>query len=157
MPLPSSQYSLSLTDFSGEKSVVQWSAAEITGGAFDMGAWKIAADDLADAIMDLTDCSRGKELFSGIAAQGSEALPVIATAQREVAIRIFYQDDTTGKKYHLSIPGPQVEDYPEVGSDEVPLDGTDMAAFITLFESNALSEVGNAVTVYAARLVGRRN
>jgi hypothetical protein len=157
MALPASQYSLSLVDFSGEKSVVQWSAAEITGGAFDMGAWKTAADDLADAIMDLTDCTRGKELFSGIAAQGSESLPAIATAQREVAIRVFYQDDVTGKKYHLSVPGPQVEDYPDVGSDSIDLTSTDMAAFITLFESNALSEAGNAVTVYAARLVGRRN
>lgn len=157
MALPSSQYSLSLIDFSGEKSVVQWSAAEITGGAFDMGAWKLAADDLADAIMDLTDCGRSKELFSGIAAQGSEALAVVATAQREIGLRVFYQDDTTGKKYHLTIPGPQVEDYPDSGSDEIDLTSTDMAAFITLFESNALSEVGNAVTVYAARLVGRRN
>jgi hypothetical protein len=157
MPLPTSQYSLSLLDFSGEKSVVQWNAAEITGAAFDVNTWKTAADDLADAVMDLTDCSRGKEQFSSIAASGVETLPVIATAQREVALRIFYSDDVTGKKYHLSIPGPQVEDYPDAGSDEIDLTSTDMAAFIALFETNAQSEAGNAVTVYAARLVGRRN
>lgn len=157
MPLPSSQYSLSLLDFSGEKSVVQWSAAEITGAAFDVTSWKTAADDLADAIMTLTDCTRGKEQFSSVAAQGAETLPSIATAQREVGLRIFYQDTTTGKKYHLTIPGPQVEDYPDAGSDEIDLTSTDMAAFITLFESNAESEAGNAVEVYAARLVGRRN
>jgi hypothetical protein len=144
-------------DFSGEKSIVQWSATEITGGAFDMASWEVAADDLADAIMDLTDCTRGRELFSGHVAEGSEALPAIATAQREVGIRVFYQDDTTGKKYHLTIPGPQVEDYPDAGSDDIDLASTDMAAFVTLFESNALSEAGNAVTVYGARLVGRRN
>lgn len=157
MALPTSQYSLSLKDFSGEKSIVQWSAVEITGGAFDMGAWKVAADDLADAIMTLTDCTRGRELFSGHAAEGSEVLPAIATAQREVGIRVFYEDDVTGKKYHLTIPGPQVEDYPDAGSDDIDLTSTDMAAFIVLMESNALSEAGNAITVYGARLVGRRN
>jgi hypothetical protein len=157
MPLPASQYSLSLLDFSGEKSVVQWSAAEITGAAFDVNTWKTAADLLADAIMDLTDCTRGKEQFSSIAAQGAETLPAIATAQREVGLRVFYQDDVTGKKYHLTIPGPQVEDYPDAGTDELDITTGDLAAFVAVFETNAQSEAGNAVTIYAARLVGRRN
>lgn len=157
MPLPSSQYSLSLLDFSGEKSVVQWSGPEVTGAAFDVTSWKAAQDNIADAIMDLTDCTRGKEQFSSIADQGSEVLPAIATAQREVAIRIFYQDDVTGKKYHLSIAGPAVEEYPDAGTDEIDITAGDMATFVTSFETNAESEAGNAVTVYAARLVGRRN
>lgn len=157
MPLLASQYSLSLLDFSGEKSVVQWSGAEITGAAFDVTAWKTAQDTIADAIMDLTDCTRGKEQFSSIAQQGAETLPAIATAQREVGLRIFYQDDTTGKKYHLTIPGPQVEDYPDSGTDEIDITTGDMAVFVTQFEAAAESEAGNSVTVYAARLVGRRN
>ena len=157
MALPSSQYSLSLLDFSGEKSVVQWSAAELTGAAMDVTAWKVTQDAIVDAIMDLSDCTRGKEQFSSVAVQGSESLPAIATAQREVAIRVFYQDDTTGKKYHLSIPGPQVEDYPDAGSDDLDITSGDLAAFVSAFETNAESEAGNSVTVYAARLVGRRN
>ncbi len=114
-------------------------------------------DAIADAVMDLTDCTRGKEQFSSVADQGAETLPSIATAQREVAIRIFYQDDTTGKKYHLSIAGPQVEDYPDAGTDELDITTGDLASFVTAFETNAESEAGNSVTVYAARLVGRRN
>lgn len=157
MPLPASQYSLSLLDFSGEKSVVQWSGPEITGAAFDVTSWKAAQDAIADAIMDLSDCTRGKEQFSSIAEQGAETLPAIATAQREVGLRVFYQDDVTGKKYHLTIPGPQVEDYPDAGTDELDLSSTDLAVFVSAFETNAESEAGNAVTVYAARLVGRRN
>lgn len=157
MSLPTSQFSLSLMDFSGEKSVVQWSGPEITGAAFDVTSWKAAQAVIVAAIMDLTDCIQGKTSLSSVAASGSEALPAIATAQREVGLRIFYQDDTTGKKYHLTIPGPQVEDYPDAGSDEIDLTSTDMASFISDFETNAESEVGNSVTVYAARLVGRRN
>lgn len=157
MALPSSQYSLSLLDFSGEKSVVQWSNPEITGAAFDVSGWKVAADTIADAIMDLTDCTRGKEQFSSIAATGAETLPAIATAQREVGLRVFYQDDVTGKKYHLTIPGPQVEDYPDAGTDELDITAGDLAVFVSAFETAAESEAGNAVTIYAARLVGRRN
>ncbi len=157
MALPASQYSLSLLDFSGEKSVVQWSAAEITGAAFDVNTWKTGQDAIADAVMDLTDCTRGKEGFSSVADSGAETLPAIATAQREVAIRVFYQDDVTGKKYHLSIPGPQVEDYPAAGSDEIDITLGDLAVFVTAFELSAESEAGNPITVYAARLVGRRN
>ncbi len=157
MPLPATQYSLSLLDFSGEKSVVQWSAPEVTGAAFDVTTWLTAMDAIADAVMDLSDCTRGKEQFSSVAQQGSEVLPSIATAQREVGLRIFYQDDTTGKKYHLTIPGPQVEDYPAAGTDELDITTGDLASFVTAFETNAESEAGNSVTVYAARLVGRRN
>lgn len=157
MALPTSQFSLSLMDYSGEKSVVQWSGPEITGAAFDVTSWKAAQAVIVTAIMALTDCIQGKTLLSSVAGSGSEALPAIATAQREVGLRIFYQDDVTGKKYHLTIPGPQVEDYPDAGSDEIDLTSTDIASFISDFETNAESEVGNAVTVYAARLVGRRN
>lgn len=157
MALPSSQFSLSLLDYSGEKSVVQWSAAEITGVAFDVSNWKSEQDAIADAVEALTDCTRGKEQFSSNVDSGSETLPAIATAQREVGLRVFYQDDVTGKKYHLTIPGPQVEDYPDAGSDEIDISTGDIAAFVTAFELNALSEAGNAITVYAARLVGRRN
>lgn len=157
MPLPASQYSLSLLDYSGEKSVVQWSAPEITGVAMDVNTWKANMDTIADAIMELTDCTRGKEQFSSVAEQGSEVLPAVATAQREVGLRIFYQDDVTGKKYHLTIPGPQVAEYPAAGTDDLDITAGDLAAFVTDFEANAESEAGNAVTVYAARLVGRRN
>lgn len=157
MALPTTQYSVSFKDFSGEKSVVQWSGPELSGAAMDVSGWKANMDTIADAIEALTDCTRGKETFSGVAAAGSEVLPAIATAQREIGLRIFYSDDVTGKKYHLTIPGPQVEDYPDAGSDELDLTSTDLASFISDFESNAESEAGNAITVYAARFVGRRN
>jgi hypothetical protein len=157
MALPTSQYSLSLRDFSGEKSQVQWSGEQITGAAFDVAAWEATHEAIADAVMLLTDCTRGKEQFSSVSVAGSEALPAIATAQREVGLRIFYQDDVTGKKYHLTIPGPQVEDYPAAGTDELDITSGDLATFVGLFEADAESEAGNAVTVYAGRLVGRRN
>lgn len=157
MALPASQYSLSLLDFSGEKSIVSWNGPEITGAAFDVTSWKAAMVAIADAVIDLTDCTRGKEQFSSIGDSGSEVLPSVATAQREVGLRIFYQDDITGKKYHLTIAGPQVEDYPVAGTDELDITAGDLAVFVSSFETNAESEAGNAVTVYAARLVGRRN
>lgn len=157
MALPTSMFSLSLLDFSGEKSVVSWNGPEITGAAFDVTSWKAAQVVIADAIMQLTDCTEGREGLSSVVSEGSQVLPSIATAQREVGLRIFYQDDVTGKKYHLTIPGPQVEDYPLAGTDDIDITSGDIASFVSDFETNAESEAGNAVTVYGARLVGRRN
>jgi hypothetical protein len=157
LALDSTQYSLTLLDYSGEKSVVSWNGPLVTGAAFDIDAWLASMEDVADAIMNLTDCTRGKEQYHGVFNAGSDTLPAVATAQREVAIRIFYADDTTGKKYSLSIPGPEVAEYPAAGGDDIDITAGDMAAFVTAFENYAESEQGNSVTVYAAKLVGRRN
>jgi hypothetical protein len=80
-----------------------------------------------------------------------------ATAQREIAIRVFYSDTVTGKKYHFTIPGPEVAEYPAQGTDVIDLAGTNMAALVVLLEADCVSDVGNAIEVNSAKFVGRHN
>lgn len=90
-------------------------------------------------------------------APGSDALPANVNAQREIAVRVSYQDDVTGKKYRFDIPGPVDALYPPQGTDVIPLDNVLAAAFIAVFEAQAVSVDGNAITITGLRLVGRNN
>lgn len=89
--------------------------------------------------------------------QSVESIPADATAQREMAIRWMYVDDVTGKKYRFDTPAP-VDALIQSGTDVIDLvANVAAAAFVALFEANCVSPEGNAVTMYSARLVGRRN
>jgi hypothetical protein len=86
----------------------------------------------------------------------SPALPLDATAQREVAIRWSYSDNTTGKKYRFDLPAP-IDDIVPTGSDDVNMAAAEVIAFKIVFDANCKSEVGNAVTLISGRFVGRRS
>ncbi len=88
--------------------------------------------------------------------QSVGSLPADEHAQRELALRIFYTDSVSGKKYRLDVPGPAAGVIPE-GTDIVPLTNVPLAAFIVVFEAQAVSPEGNALVVTSARIVGRRN
>lgn len=154
--MPVSRYSMKFIDWSGEVSNVGLYFEAPSGAAYDIAALLQDFDDLGTAIEDLTDCPLDSEsyLVGIVAGDGTPA--AVATAQREMGIRIFYSDSVTGKKYHFTVPGPEVAEYPDQGSDVVPLDGTHMAALVTAFELNCLSDVGNAVVITKARFIGRR-
>lgn len=89
--------------------------------------------------------------------QSVESIPADATAQRELAIRWLYVDNVTGKKYRFDTPAP-IDALIQSGTDVIDIVANFGAdAFVTIFEANCVSPDGNAVTMYAARLVGRRN
>jgi hypothetical protein len=84
--------------------------------------------------------------------------PTDAQANRESAVRIFYADDTTGEIYHVSIPGPDKASMDiQPNTDLYDLTDEPLATLVAAIESDALSPVGNAVTVLRAVVVGRRN
>lgn len=152
-----SKGSIRWRDFSGEYSSTSFNLATPTGAAYDWDGLEAQLDAVGDAMEAVTFCTRGKEQISVSAALGSDALPVDEEAQRELALRIFYQDTVTGKKYHVSLPGPQLALMASAGFDVVDWSGAEMAALETAFETNVLSEAGNAVTILTGVIVGRRN
>lgn len=89
-------------------------------------------------------------------AQSAPTVPTDATAQREVAIRFIYADNVTGKKYRFDVPAP-VDAIVPTGSDDVNMAAALIVAFKAVFDANAKSELGNAVTLLSGRFVGRRN
>jgi hypothetical protein len=92
-----------------------------------------------------------------VAQVGSQALPTAEEAQRELGLRIFYIDTTTQKKYHFTIPGPDLSLMVSAGFDQVDWSGTEMAALETALETSMKSPDGNAISITSGYVVGRRN
>jgi hypothetical protein len=116
-----------------------------------------AAGLIATAMNVLTDCGFTRTTLSAVLAAANDAPPSTVTAQREVAIRVGYKDTVTGRHEQFDIPGPATTFYPATGTDVIPLDNIIAAAFIAVFEANAVSLAGNPVEVTSIRLVGRNN
>lgn len=150
------KWSVSYLDYSGERSSANWTAPEPSGAAFDVEAWENLADDIADAIDAITLGTRGRRGVAYEVESGSSVLPTDKNAQREMGLRIFFQDDTTGDKYSIVLPCPDFDLLASPNTDNVDLTITEMATFVTAFEAGAVSKALNSVTVTGAKLVGRR-
>ena len=103
----------------------------------------------------LTGCEHVATSLTYVSDRGTGEPPSEVTAQREIAIKVTYRDTVTGKVEHLTVPGPVAAVYPPTGTDVIPLSNVAAAAFITVFEANAVSQDGNAIVVTGIRLIGR--
>lgn len=149
--------SASYLDYSGERSSVSFNVATPSGATFDYDAWDLVIDGITDVIDAVSIMRRGPVNARTLIDTGSHELPADEEAQRELGLRIFYYDETTLKKFHLTIPGPELALFVIPGTDVVDLTGTEMAALVTEFESNVLSPDLNAIEITHAAVVGRRN
>lgn len=86
---------------------------------------------------------------AGISGKATDAL-----AHREIKYLVRYSDNVTGKIYRAEIPCADLS-LLDGDTDFLSLSSTEGAAFVTAFEANCLSEVGNAVTVQSIQFVGR--
>jgi hypothetical protein len=148
---------ISYLDFSGEKSSVAFNVVDPSGATYDWDALEALVDGIGDAIDAVCLCTRGNDTIRVVAQVGSQALPTAEEAQRELGLRIFYIDTTTQKKYHFTIPGPDLSLMVSAGFDQVDWSGTEMAALETALETSMKSPDGNAISITSGYVVGRRN
>jgi hypothetical protein len=81
-----------------------------------------------------------------------------ANAKRELKLKVSYQDETTGKRFAVTIPCVNESALtPKVNSDEYDLAAAPVAALVTAFEAFVASPEGNTVNVYRVERVGRNN
>lgn len=153
MPLKVTQ---TMIDHSGEPTRTSfWTGGEV---ADDYTVNLTDANDVQTGIAALTLCN-----FVNLTGQipiesDVPVLPGSENAQREQALLITYADAVNGKKYHMSIPGIDRNLVAQAGTDVVDIvSNVAMAAFVVIMEANMVSELGNAIEVVAARLVGRSN
>lgn len=144
-------------DFSGEKSSVSFNLPDPSGATFDWDALVSDLDGIGDAIDAVCLCTRGNDSLRVVAQVGSLALPADEEAQRELGLRIFYIDNVTQKRYHITIPGPDLSLMVNQGFDQVDWSGAEMVALETALEADMLSPAGNAITLIDGYIVGRRN
>jgi hypothetical protein len=150
--------SWSYRDRSDEISNVELTVADVSAGGADFDAIMAEVAGLGAAILAVTDCVQAREVFNQSVDTKDPATPTDVMANRESALRIFYADDVTGEIYHISIPGPDWDTVDLLPNTDLA-DMTDepLATLVSQIESDALSPVGNAVTVLRAVQVGRHN
>ena len=144
-------------DYSDEVSTTSFNVATPSGAAYDWAALEASIAAVRDAMVAVSLCTRSKEQVNVTTDLGSQARPTDEEAQRELGLRIFYVDNVTQKKYHVTVPGPNVALMASPGFDIVDWSGAEMAALETAFEANVLSPDGNAVSILTGKIVGRRN
>ena len=150
--------SWSYRDKSDEISTVELTVADVSAGGADCVAVMADVAALGAAILASTECIQAREMFNQAVDVKNPATPTDVLAQRESALRIFYSDDTTGEVYHISIPGPDWDAIDLLpNTDLADLTDEPLATLVAAIESDALSPVGNAVTVLRAVQVGRHN
>lgn len=111
------------------------------------------------AMVVASQCAHAKTNLSYTSDTSAGTPPAGVHAQREIAIRIGFRDTVNSRTGHWTVPGPIDALYPPTGvkGDIVALDNAALVILLAVLTANALSEDGNAVTVYEARLVGRNN
>jgi len=157
--MAASKVTISMVDHSGEITKTQFYVEELDASNFDelFNAVTGKVSLMQGALMVATDCEHLSTSLSYESDTGTGEPPSTVTAQREIAIRIKYRDDTTNDVGYITVPGPVVGFYPPTGvpNDVIPLDNAVFSVFILVIEANAVSKAGNAITVVEGRLVGR--
>lgn len=92
----------------------------------------------------------------------STATPSDAAAQRELGLRLFYRDLDSpagaGKKFHVTIGCPDVDNIAQQGTNEVDITGVAVvSAIVTALEALIVSPYGGSVQFYKGLIVGRNN
>lgn len=150
--------SWSYRDNSDEISTVELTIADVSAGGADFDAVMASVAALGGALFAATACVQAREMFLQAVDTKDPSTPTDVEAIRESALRIFYADDVTGEVYHISMPGPEWDTIDKIPNTDLA-DMTDepLAALVAAIEANALSPVGNAISVLRCVQVGRHN
>lgn len=151
-----SSVSFTVRDHSDEKSTVQIPLVQIT--PLTMAA--VAAEILAIqvAIAAITTGNIATKTIVLEQEKVSDTRPANPYAQRELGLRLFYQDTVTQERFHITIPSPDLLLVSQGGTDDVDLTGVSVVnALVALLEESMVSAAGNPVSFYKGTVVGRRN
>ena len=149
-------------DYSDETSSVSIQIPGITSANFDeilgdgalegRGILRAAIDGVTNGLRVRESAVAVGEVFAGVVTE--------PTAQRENGLRVWGRGDSSGKLFSITIPTADETLLAVAGTDDVPLDGTEMAALVSALETYWKADYGAAledITVTRARLVGRAN
>ena len=149
-------------DFSDEVSSVSIQVPAITSANFDviLGDSCIQGRGILRAAIDgVTRGLRVRESAVAVAESFGGTL-TDQDAQREDGLRVWGRGEDSGKLFSITIPTADRANLAVAGTDDVPLDGTEMAALVSALETYWKADYGAAledITIVRARLVGRAN
>lgn len=151
-----SQVSFTVRDHSDEYSSVQFNIEDI-----DETSWVATLASIATiqaALAALTTGNIARKALTAFNDPVDDTTPANPYAQRETGLRLFYQDTVTSRKYHITIPAPDLTLVASPGTDQVDLSGVAVVnAIVSALEPVMLSPEGNPVNFYRGVIVGRRS
>jgi len=128
-------------------------AASLAGWLTAWGNFKTATDAICSGVL-------AKETVRIYETELSAALPVSQWARRELKMLVTYVGDTSGKKFHIEMPCPDLDALTLETGDANFVNIADagvMAAWVVEFENLARSpeDETETVTILSAQIVGR--
>lgn len=156
--MATSTITFSLIDHAGEVSRIRFNEAQAGVGTIAalLGeANPATAGSLAEAVMGITTCNLVKSEVGAGGTTGNNTPPADTQSHREIGFLVTYTDTVTGKKYHVTIPAPDLVNIPVGLKDVVDMQDPLMQALKVAMDANVLSPAGNATTVDGALMVGR--
>lgn len=149
-----SKNTFSITDYSQENSSFGFESAVLTSANI------VAQTALAAALLTATESITIGNVSRQQVAQilhDDPGVPTSPFAQRELKWLVTYQAISSGAKYTLEIPAPNLTDNIVPGTDTADLTSDDWSAWVTAFVAYArpADDLADSVIVLGAKLVGR--
>jgi hypothetical protein len=144
----------SILDYSEETSSWAFNFGAIT--AISLPGFLTNFGALRTSLGNIITGTIKKEAWVGDSTVLSNVPPVDSNAQVELKFLLSYEGDTSKKVFHSEIPTPDTSKLIP-GTDEVDLTDTDIADFVTDFETigRTPDDDTETVTVLGMHLVGR--
>ncbi len=151
----SSSVTFTVRDHSDESSTVTFPIGPIDDTNWVANNAKIAT--LETALRAATTGNVSFRMLTAYRKIVDDNRPANPYAQREIGLRLFYSDNVNGKKYHLTIPAPDLVVMSQGGTDLIDLTGSLADPIVAAMEAVMQSPDDNPVTVYKGVIVGRRS
>ncbi len=150
-----SAVTFTIRDRSDEYSAVKFPIPAVDDANWGVTDTRIAA--LQVAVAAATTGNIATRSLQAYREHVDDTNPANPYAQRELGLRLYYLDTVNGKKYHLTIPSPDLLVMGQGGTDLIDLTGSLADPIVAAMEALMESPDGNPVQVYRGRIVGRRN
>lgn len=156
MPInPKHTASFTYIDFSDEDTTTEVNIGPVT--VLTIVAVLAQIGDLRTATNAITLGNLASDKWTGDTTKYNVTPPTDVNAQRERKFQVNYQDTTTFAQYRVEIGTADLAGRMIAGTDFVDLTDTEIAAWITAFETLCKSPEGNGVNVLNIVAVGRNN
>lgn len=152
--MPQHYANFSIQDYSEETSNFKVNFGAVT--ALNIAGFLAQLGDLRTALGNIILGTLVRDSWVGDSTAYSSTPPADSNAQVELKFQFIYEGNTSKKKYRFEVPTPDTSKIIP-GTDKVDLTDSEVAAFVTAFETlgKTPDDDTEGVNVLDARLVGR--
>lgn len=156
--MSNSKVTYNILDYSGETSRVGFYLPELSPANYAGIVDNTLGGSVGNLRIAMNTLITGSQLRQTVTAEtfiGVATLPADPNSQREIKGRFVYRDTVNGELGSFELPTIDLGIVAQQGTDVIDLEEILVAAFVLVFEAEAVSRDGNAVEVISGQVVGR--